>query len=204
VICAHEARWQLELDSVVLMPVGEAPHKEIVQDAGREARYGMCRLSAEADEWLSASRHEVDQEGPSYTVETLRALRYESPGDDFFLIMGGDAAADLASWREPDQVLALATVAVAEREGAQRRQVMSAISGLEGSEGVRFFSMPTIEISSTMVRGRVADGAPIRHLVPDPVATYIEEAGLYGVGSALEGAGGSGRGAAIRGGGDGV
>jgi nicotinate-nucleotide adenylyltransferase len=170
----------------VLIPVGDAPHKEIVEDAGREARYEMCRLAAESNEWLTASRMEIDREGPSYTVETLRALREESPEDDLVLIMGGDAAAELASWHEPEQLLDLATVAVVEREGADRRKVLSAISKLKVGDRMRFFSMPDIGISSTMVRHRVAAGGPIRHLVPEPVAAYIEESGLYGAGSALE------------------
>jgi nicotinate-nucleotide adenylyltransferase len=174
---------------VVLIPVGEAPHKEIAQDAGREARFEMCRLAAEPDSCLTVSRLEVDREGPSYTVETLRALRAESPEDDLFLILGGDAAAELASWREPEQVLALATIAVAERDQTRRQQVISALGNLRGSDGVVFFSMPRIDISSTMVRERSAAGRPIRYLVPEAVAAYIEETGLYGAGAALDRAG---------------
>ena len=174
---------------MALTPVGEAPHKEIVQDAGREARFEMCRLAAEPDSWLTVSRLEVDSEGPSYTVETLRALRAESPGDDLFVILGGDAAAELASWREPEQVLALATVAVAERDDARRQQVISALGNLRGSDRVVFFSMPRIDVSSTMVRERSAAGRPIRYLVPEAVAAYIEEVGLYGAGAALDRAG---------------
>lgn len=169
--------------------MGEAPHKEIAQDAGREARHEMCRVAAESEAWLAVSRAEIDREGPSYTVDTLRALRAESPGDDFFVILGGDAAAELASWREPEQVLSLATVAVAERDDARKQQVVSALGNLRGSNRVVFFSMPRIEISSTMVRERSAAGRPIRYLVPEAVAAYIEETGLYGAGAALERAG---------------
>lgn len=174
---------------MLLIPVGEAPHKEIEQDAGREVRYEMCRLAAEPKGWLGVSRLEVDREGPSYTVDTLRALQAESPGDELFLILGGDAAAELATWREPEQVLARARVAVAERDEAHKEKVVSALADLSGSERVVFFSMPRIEISSTMVRERSAAGKPIRYLVPGGVAAFIEETGLYGAGAALEGAG---------------
>jgi nicotinate-nucleotide adenylyltransferase len=178
-ICAQEAHWQLELDSVLLMPVGEAPHKQVDEDPGREARFELCRLAAESDGWLSASRREVDRDGPSYTVDTLRHMRDEAPEDELFFVMGGDAATGLGGWREPQELLRLATVAVAERESARRDQVTAAIADLAGGDGVRFFSMPTIEVSSTLVRERVGRGRPIRHLVPDAVADEIERAGLY-------------------------
>jgi nicotinate-nucleotide adenylyltransferase len=149
----------------------------------------MCRVAATSEAWLAVPRIEIDREGPSYTVETLRALRSESPGDELFVILGGDAAAELASWREPEQVLSLATVAVAERDDTRKQQVVSALGNLRGSNRVVFFSMPRIEISSTMVRERTAAGRPIRYLVPEAVAAYIEETGLDGAGEALERAG---------------
>jgi nicotinate-nucleotide adenylyltransferase len=178
-ICAQEAHWQLELDSVLLMPVGEAPHKQVEQDPGREARFELCRLAADSDGWLSASRREVDRDGPSYTVDTLRQMRDEAPEDELFFVMGGDAATGLGGWREPRELLRLATVVVAERESARREQVTAAVEGLAGGAGVRFISMPTIEVSSTLVRERVRTGGPIRHLVPDAVADEIERVGLY-------------------------
>jgi nicotinate-nucleotide adenylyltransferase len=177
----QEARWQLELDIVVLMPVGEPPHKQVAQDPGREVRFELCKRLAGADESLEVSRLEIEREGPSYTVDTLRALRRGRSDDDLFLILGGDMAATLASWRDPEHVLLMATVAVAEREQARQAQVRSAIAGIEGSERVTFFAMPGIEISSTLVRERVNAGQPYRHLVPGPVADFIQEEGLYRV-----------------------
>lgn len=161
------------------MPVGEAPHKHVEQDAGRDARYELCRLAASKEEWLSVSRDELDRDGPSYTVDTLRALHESVAGDELFFIMGGDEARALPDWKEPEDVLRLATVAVAERELARKEEVSAAIAGLAGSERVTFFSMPAVEVSSTMVRERVAAGRPIRYLVPEEVADYIREAGLY-------------------------
>jgi nicotinate-nucleotide adenylyltransferase len=170
---------------VVLMPVGDAPHKHVAQDPGCEVRFELCRRLASVDDPLEVSRLEVEREGPSYTVDTLRALRGERPDDDLFLILGGDIAATLASWRDPEHVLLMATVAVAEREQARQAQVRSAIAGVEGSDRVTFFEMPSIEISSTMVRERVSAGRPYRHLVPDPVADFIEQEGLYRVNAAV-------------------
>jgi nicotinate-nucleotide adenylyltransferase len=163
------------------MPVGEAPHREVEMDAGKEARYELCLLAIAGDGRLSVSRQEIDRPGPSFTVETLRELREGSPGDEFFLIMGGDEAAALGSWRDPEEVLSLATVAVAEREHTRRQHVVAAIASLGGGEGVTFFSMPRVDVSSTMVRERVAAGRPIRYLVPEGVGGYIANRGLYRV-----------------------
>lgn len=181
-ICAQEASWQLELDEVVLMPVGEAPHREIEQDPGPEARYELCRLAVAGDERLSVSRLEIDKPGPSYTVETLRALREETPDAELFFIMGADEAASLPKWKDPEEVLRLASIAVAERDSTGRDRVREAVELLGGGDRVRFFSMPGIAISSTMIRERIASGRPIRYLVPDAVAEYIERAGTYRAG----------------------
>jgi nicotinate-nucleotide adenylyltransferase len=178
-ICAHEARWQLELDSVLIVPVGEASHKEIEMDAGREERYALCRLAVAAEEGLAASQVEIAREGPSYTVDTLRELREQSPSDDFCFIVGADEAAVLGTWHEPAEVLRLAALGVAEREGVGEAEVLAAVREVGDVGRVSFFSMPRIDVSSTLVRERVAAGLPFRHLVPLAVADFIEEAGLY-------------------------
>lgn len=161
------------------MPVGDAPHREIERDPGPEVRHELCRLAAEDSSWLDVSRIEVDRDGPSYTVDTLRALRDEDPERELIFVMGGDQAAKLPTWRDPEQVLSLATIAIAERDTGRREDVTAAIADLSGSESVRFFAMPGIDVSSTIVRARAAAGRPIEYLVPRRVAGYIERAGLY-------------------------
>jgi nicotinate-nucleotide adenylyltransferase len=177
-VCAQEALVQLELDLVTLVPVGEAPHREIEQDPGPEARLEMCELAVRDDERLAVSRIEIDRSGPSYTVDTLRELRARS-GDVPVLVLGGDQAATLCDWREPEEILRLATVAVAERTGWERGTVAERLAPLPGAELVRFFPMPRIDVSSTLVRHRAARGEPIRYLVPDRVASYIVAGSIY-------------------------
>ena len=179
-VCAQEARFQLGLGRVVLMPVAAPPHKDVVADPGPQERLEMCRLAAEGEDWLSASDLEVARGGPSYTVDTLRALHATSPGDELTFIVGGDMAHSLPSWREPEEVLRLATLAVAQREGVGRAEVEHLLEPLGSPGRVRFFDMPRLDISSSGVRARVAAGAPIRHLVPDAVAEHIASRGLYG------------------------
>ena len=177
-VCAQEAHGQLELDVVVWVPVGSAPHREIPQDPGAEARFTMCDYATAGDERFGLSRIEIERDGPSYTVDTLRELRERSPEDELFLILGGDQAAAMpTNWREPEEVMRLATVAVAERADSDRARVEQALAGM-GEPA--FFDMPRIDVSSTLVRERAASGRPIRYLVPDKVANYIGAQSLYG------------------------
>ena len=179
-VCAQEALIQLELDKVVFVPVGQAPHRELPGDPGAEERLEMVELATADDERFETSRAEIDREGPSYTSDTLRALREASPEDELFLILGGDQASTLATWHEPEEVLALATVAVVERISWTRQAIGIKLGRLPGGRGIRYLEMPIIQISSSSVRRRAAEGKPIRYFVPDKVAAYIEANGLYG------------------------
>jgi nicotinate-nucleotide adenylyltransferase len=179
-VAAQEAHWQLDLDVVVWVPVGEAPHRPIEDDPGAEARFEMVELAVAADERFRVSQIELERGGPSYTVDTLRELRERGPDDELFLILGGDQALALASWHEPEQVLELATLGVFERGSSTRNAIGITIGRMVGAERVRFLQMPRIDISSTMVRRRAAAGRPIRYLVPDKVANFIGAQSLYG------------------------
>jgi nicotinate-nucleotide adenylyltransferase len=181
-VCAQEALVQLELDRVLFLPVGVAPHREIDLDPGAEVRLEMVELAVADDERLEASRAELDREGPSYTSETLEQLAKESPTDELFLILGGDQAAALASWHEPEQVLERATVAVFERVSWGRNAIMIKIGRLPGAQRVRYLDMPLIQVSSSSIRRRVGEGLPIRYLVPDRVVDYISSHDLYSAG----------------------
>ena len=171
---------QLGLDVVVWIPAGVAPHRPIEDDPGAEVRFEMVELATSADERFRVSRIELEREGPSYTVDTLRDLRERDPESELFLILGGDQALALPNWREPEEVLSLATLAVFERGSSNRNAIAIKVARLRGSERVRFLDMPRIDISSTLVRRRASTGKPIRYLVPDKVANFIGAQSLYG------------------------
>ena len=162
------------------MPAGVPPHRVINQDPGAEVRVRLCDLAVATDARFGLSRIEVDRDGPSYTVDTLRLIAERSPGDELVLILGADQAAALPDWHEPEAVLELATVGVASREGMEQEVVLRRVEPLAGHERIEFFDMPRLDISSTMVRERAAAGKPIRYLVPDKVANYIGAKSLYG------------------------
>jgi nicotinate-nucleotide adenylyltransferase len=185
-VCAQEALVQLELERVVFMPVGDAPHREIEQDPGAEARLEMAELAVADDERFETTRMELDRDGPSYTSDTLEALHEESPDDELFLILGGDQAAALGSWHEPEKVLELATVVVFERMSWGRNAIGIKIGRLPGARQIRYLDMPLMQVSSSAIRRRVRQELPIRYLVADNVADYISSNDLYGAGRAEE------------------
>ncbi|HVD37903.1 MAG TPA: nicotinate-nucleotide adenylyltransferase [Solirubrobacterales bacterium] len=176
---AQEALWQLGLAEVVFVPTGRAPHKRIAEDPGREARMEMTRLAAAEDDRFSVSALEVEREGPSYTYETLETLAQERADRELVFVMGADAAVGLESWRRPERVVELARIAVARREGVSDAEVGTVMRSL-GCEGrATMLAMPQFGVSSSAVRERAKQGRPLRYLVPQPVADYIEEKGIY-------------------------
>jgi nicotinate-nucleotide adenylyltransferase len=180
-VCAQDAWAQLGLDRVLLVPVNAPPHKEMEGDPGVEHRVRLCLAAVGDDERLGVSRVEADVAGPSFTVDTLRRLHDLSPEDQLTFILGGDMAHSLPEWREPEGIVGLAELGVAERSGVRREDVLERLARIPGAlEQVRFFDMPRIDVSSTLVRRRVAAGLPIRYLVPDAVADYIARERLYG------------------------
>lgn len=190
-LLAREAREQLGLDEVVLVPTGVAPHKRIDPEPGPEVRLELARAAAADAEpaegggrWLAVSALEVEREGPSFAYRTLELLADEKPGSELTFVMGADAAAGLESWRRPERVLELARIAVAERPGASDAPDAphapdAVLERLGDDRGALTIEMPQIGISSSLVRERVAAGLSARWLVPDPVAGLIAQRGLY-------------------------
>jgi nicotinate-nucleotide adenylyltransferase len=176
---AQEALWQLDLSEVILVPTGEAPHKRIVDDPGRELRMTMTRLAAADDQRFSVSALEVEREGPSYTYETLERLAEERAETELVFVMGADAAVGLESWRNPERVVELARLAVARRAGVSEADVAAVTRSLGCEGGTTMLEMPQFGVSSSAVRERARAGRPLRYLVPEPVARFIEEKGIY-------------------------
>lgn len=166
---------QLVLEAVGLEQLRFVPAREQPFKAGRHAARAADRARMVAAAIAGAPRFaleplELERTGPSYTVDTLRALRAREPQTDFALLVGADAAGDLPLWHEADALPGLATIIVITRPGAD-------LPGLPWP--VRVVSVPAIEISATAIRERVAAGHSIRYWVPDPVAQIIHDAELY-------------------------
>jgi nicotinate-nucleotide adenylyltransferase len=170
----------------VLVPAHTAPYKSAGEggpgggDPGPEHRLRMCELAVAGIEGLSVCALEVERGGLSYTVDTLRAIHASHPDAELTFIVGADTAATIGSWREPEQLLELAQLAVAARSGAARAPVREALSEITTSE-IRFLEMPAIEVSSSLARRRIADGGAVDDLLGPAVADYIAEHRLHRV-----------------------
>lgn len=182
-VCAQEAYLQLGLELVLIVPARVPPHKPVTAEPGIDHRLELCRLAIAGDERFEICGLEASREGPSYTVDTLEELQREMTDSQLFLIVGADVAVGFSKWREPERVLSMATLAVAERPGTPRAEVETTLAGLARGDRARFFDMPEIEISSTMLRDRVRSGESTRYLMPDAVRDYIDRHGLYRGGS---------------------
>ena len=179
-VCASEARAQLGLDRVLLVPPAVPPHKPIDDEPGPMHRLEMCRLAVgEHRDWLSVSTIEIDRDGPSYTVDTLREIHANDPGDELTFIVGGDMAWSLADWHQPEAILELASFAVAERAGARREEVRARLAGMAGAHRISYIDVPRLDISSSALRRRVREGRPVDYLVAAAVADYIDQRRLY-------------------------
>jgi len=178
-LLAREAAAQLGLDRVLLVPTGEAPHKQIEDDPGPRVRLRMTELAAEGEEGVDASAIEVDRPGPSYSYLTLEQLRDEDPARDLTFLMGADVAAGLPSWKRPERVVELARLGIATRPGVDPADVAASLDALGAADRAEMIAMPRCDASSTTVRERAAAGEPLQGLVPEAVAEMIETEGIY-------------------------
>lgn len=172
-IVAAEAHRALGLDQIRLIPAGRHPVKGADRPAPARDRLAMLRLAVADDPRFVVDDRELERAGPSYTIDTLRALRAECPGDSLSLLIGADAARDLADWRDAAAIPALAEVVVLTRPGVAvpRHPPIG-----------RVLEVPAVDISASLVRDRCRRGESIRYLVPDAVDRYIAERRLYAEG----------------------
>ena len=178
-ILAEVGREQLRLGRVLFVPAGQPWRKAGRAVAAAEYRLAMLRLATRGHPAFEVSSIELERAGPTYTVDTLEALRRENPGAELFFLVGIDALLDLPNWREPGRIVELATLAVAQRPG--ERLDLGEVSDRLPEVASRLvqLEMPLIDISASAIRERVRKGFSIRYLVPDAVEAYIREHGLY-------------------------
>lgn len=172
-LTAVDAFERLRLDLLIFVPVGAQPLKAQAVVAPADQRLAMMQLMAGTDERFAVDPIEIDREGLSFTVDTLRAYRDRFPLAERHLLVGADVLASFDQWREPETVLQLARLAVLQRgesSGAPPERLSPAP-----------IMLPTrrVDVSSTEIRERIASGRSIHGFVPDAVAEFIAAAGLY-------------------------
>ena len=179
-IIAQEALTRLELDRVLFVPAGQPPHKLEREITDPERRFEMVRLAVAGNARFSVSRVDLDRDGPCYTVDTIGLLQ-RTWGEDtrLYFVIGADSLSELPTWRQPERLLRLCQVVAVARPGHQMD--LQALDRLlpGAASRVRLLDAPTLDISSTEIRRRVAGGLSIRYLVPAEVARYVEQYRLY-------------------------
>ena len=174
-VAASEVAQSFDLDEVVFVPTGRPWQKTRVTES--EHRYLMTVIATASNPRFRVSRVDVDREGPTYTVDTLRDLRAIYPEADLYFISGADAVEQILGWKDVDRLWELAHFIAVSRPGHEL-----SLSGLSG-EHVSLLEVPALAISSTDCRSRVARGFPVWYLVPDGVVQYIAKHELYTDGS---------------------
>jgi nicotinate-nucleotide adenylyltransferase len=178
---AEEARCQLELDEVIIVPAGQPWMKSKRAITPRGHRIAMVQLAISRKPCYRLSTIEIDRRGPSYTVDTLEEFhRGYKDGAEFYFIMGWDSLPDLPRWKEPVRLIELAYLVALPRPGSPLPDLLAIEKQIPGLlTRVIIVEMPPLDISATDIRERVRQGLPINHMVPKEVEWYIREKGLY-------------------------
>lgn len=179
---AEQCREQARLDEVWFVPSAVAPHKQGGPVASDRQRREMLEFALAGHDHFRCHDIELKRGGTSYTVETLQTLRACQPADEWFLIIGSDSLRGFSSWREPALICQLALPLVYQRPGQTAPlELFEPFVDRERLEQIRAHRIEavSVEISSTLIRERIAAGKSIRFLVPRAVGKYIEASGLY-------------------------
>ncbi|MDQ4502348.1 nicotinate-nucleotide adenylyltransferase [Sinomonas sp. ASV322] len=179
-VAASEVASKFGLDEVVFVPTGEPWQKSSRRVSLAEHRYLMTVIATASNPRFTVSRVDIERPGPTYTIDTLRDLRAERPEADLYFITGADAMAQIVSWKDVDELWALAHFVGVTRPGHE-------LPDLSRAE-VSLLEVPAMAISSTDCRARVAAREPVWYLVPDGVVQYIAKYGLYSDGADAQGA----------------
>lgn len=161
----------LQLDKVIFVPAYMPPHKDVAFDVTAADRLNMVRLALEGDSRFEISTFEIDKADTSYSIETVKYMRSKYEGAEIFFLTGADCAYTLSEWKNVDELLSLVNFIIARRPGFDKTGPFSG--------KVEHITIPEVDISSSDIRDRILSKKPIDHLVPDKVAQYIRNKGLY-------------------------
>lgn len=178
-IAAEEARVGFALDRVIFIPAGRPPHKAGDPTTDPEHRYAMTLLATVENPYFEVSRMEIERQGPSYSVDTIRALRSAlGPGVEIHFIAGADEILEIESWHEAEALPSLARFIALPRPGFDLLQLEQRLPD-RFLASIDVLPMREIDVSATEIRRRAAAGQSIRYLVPDSVEAYVRKNKLY-------------------------
>ena len=175
-VAASEVAHRFGLDQVVFVPTGQPWHKADKKVTAAEHRYIMTTIATAANPQFRVSRVDIDREGPTYTIDTLRDIAQLFPGAELYFITGADALAGIMSWRDWEKMLDMAKFVGVTRPGyALTKDMLPS----DAQDSIKLVDIPAMAISSTDCRARAREGAPVWYLVPDGVVQYMAKNNLY-------------------------
>lgn len=180
-VAAESARIELDLDKVLFIPTGIPPHKIERQVTDANLRFEMVEMSIRNNQNFKVSRLEIEREGPTYTIDTLRILQELFPEQELYFITGTDALRELLTWKKPEEIIKLARIVGASRPGYDSHDLLTKINRKYPftKDRISQLEVPALAISSTDIRARVQNHKSIRYLLPDEVRLFIKKNNLY-------------------------
>ncbi len=179
-VTAQTVYDNFNLDRVVIMPLGDAPHKEM-KGASAYHRFEMARLAAADNDAFGVSAMEVNRGGKTYTVDTIAEIKAINPGLEIYFVMGADEILSIESWREPERLLKMCAFIAVTRPGFDKSRVEEKTKTIREKYGceIYFLEVPALDISSSDIRERIKKGKSARYLTGDETLKYIEKNCLY-------------------------
>lgn len=180
-VLAENARIKFNLDKILFIPTGKPPHKDNNYITSNIHRYNMTLLAINSNPYYFLSSIEIQREGITYTIDTIKYLKTKSNSTDFYFILGSDSLYQIHKWKDYEELLSLCNFIVAKRKGLDDRKLENRIKELSQlyNSNIHILESPLIEISSTEIRERVKNRLSIKYLVPKAVELYINKNNLY-------------------------
>ena len=181
-VTAQAVRESLQVEKILFMPTGNPPHKSEKKVTSGEKRYFMTVLATITNPAFEVSRIEIDREGYTYTIDTIKELKKSLCEDTkIYFITGADAIHKILTWKEPEKLLRLCEFVAVTRPGYNKEQLFEQVEELKTKfEGkIHFLEVPSLDISSSDIRKRVSENRSIKYMLPEEVENYIYKFGLY-------------------------
>ncbi|MDF2877149.1 MAG: nicotinate-nucleotide adenylyltransferase [Clostridia bacterium] len=181
-VTAEEVRHEFNIDEVIFVPTGHPPHKSNINMTTSEHRYLMTVLATAANASFKVSRLEIDREGVTYTIDTIKELK-RMYGEEvrLYFITGADAIHKILTWKESEKLLQLCEFVAVTRPGHNKNELLWQIDELKRryQTNIHFLEVPALAISSSNIRERIHHMKTIKYLVPEEVENYIKKYNLY-------------------------
>jgi len=180
-VAAEGARYQFQLEKIIFVPAGCPPHKAPEEVSEPHHRLALTRLAINSNPFFTVSDMEIERDGLSYAIDTVRQTSNLFPGAQIFFITGADAVLEILNWKNVAELLSMCLFIAATRPGYRLGSLKARLHGFSASQLERIIVMevPALAISSTDIRQRIKEGRPIKYLLPEAVENYILEHSLY-------------------------